>query len=98
MWKLLASKTCVSNWPPYDKDTVNPFTKGNGKIYIIEIVYFIVFHIKSSFWKKPFYSTGDSRYTRFAIRDFVYPRFYFSIMRNVSILSAATVEAAAQAR
>jgi hypothetical protein len=33
----------------------------------------------------------------FAIRFFAYPRFYFSIMRNISILSAATLEAVAQA-
>jgi hypothetical protein len=33
----------------------------------------------------------------FAIRVFVYPRFYFSIMRSINILSAATVEASAQA-
>jgi hypothetical protein len=35
--------------------------------------------------------TGDSRYTRFR-----YPRFYFSIMRSIDILSATTVEASAQ--
>jgi hypothetical protein len=34
--------------------------------------------------------TGDSRYTRFR-----YPQFYFSIMKSINILSAATVEAAA---
>jgi hypothetical protein len=28
---------------------------------------------------------------------FAYPQFYFSIMKSISILSAATVEAAAQA-
>jgi hypothetical protein len=32
-----------------------------------------------------------------AIRVLEYPRFYFSIMRSINILSAATVEAAAQA-
>jgi hypothetical protein len=36
--------------------------------------------------------TDDSRYTRFR-----YPSFHFSIMRSINILSAATVEAAAQA-
>jgi hypothetical protein len=34
----------------------------------------------------------------FAVRVFAYPRFYFRIMQNISILSAVTVEAAAQAR
>jgi hypothetical protein len=34
----------------------------------------------------------DSRYTSFS-----YPRLYVSIMRGINILSAATVEAAAQA-
>jgi hypothetical protein len=33
----------------------------------------------------------------FAIRVFAYPRFYFSIMTIINILSAATVEAAVQA-
>jgi hypothetical protein len=32
----------------------------------------------------------------FAIRVSAYPLFYFNIMRNINILSAATVEAAAQ--
>jgi hypothetical protein len=32
-----------------------------------------------------------------AFRVMAYPRFYFNIMRNINILSAATVEAAAQA-
>jgi hypothetical protein len=36
--------------------------------------------------------TGYSRYTRFR-----YPRFYFSVIRSINILSAATVEAAAKA-
>jgi hypothetical protein len=34
----------------------------------------------------------------FAFGVFVYPRFYFSVMRRIDILSAATVEAAAQAQ
>jgi hypothetical protein len=37
-------------------------------------------------------NTGDSRYTRFR-----YPRSYFSTMRSINILSAATVEAVSQA-
>jgi hypothetical protein len=32
-----------------------------------------------------------------AIRVFAYPQFYFGITRSINILSAATVEAAAQA-
>jgi hypothetical protein len=39
------------------------------------------------------------RYTRaFVIRVFSYLQFYFSIMRNINILSAVFVQAAAQAR
>jgi hypothetical protein len=42
-------------------------------------------------------STTSIEKLAFAIRVFAYPRFYFSIMRIISILSAATFEAAAQA-
>jgi hypothetical protein len=33
----------------------------------------------------------------FALSVFVYPRFYFGVMRSINIVSAATLEAAAKA-
>jgi hypothetical protein len=44
-------------------------------------------NIRPNIWYK---CTGDSRYMRFR-----YPRFYFIIMRSISILSSGMIEAAA---